>query len=57
MLSMILTVKKMNSALKLPEIIPSIKDTSKKTPNFLEERKDWMMKHLVAKLVFIYSFI
>jgi len=41
----------------MPEIIPSIKDISKKLPD-LEERKDWMYDEATScQLVFIYSLL
>lgn len=42
---------------ELPEIIPSIKDISKKLPD-LEERKDWIYDEATScQLVFIYSLL
>ena len=42
---------------EMPEIIPSIKDISKKLPQ-LEERKDWMYDEATScQLVFIYSLL
>lgn len=42
---------------EMPEIIPSIKDISKKLPD-LEERKDWMYDEATScQLVFLYSLL